>query len=218
MLRHEDEDTKRDRQLRVMSEKTTYKTLQDISEGMYREKGSKFIAYAAPCSNELQAKELLESWRKAHHQARHVCYAYRFGVDGQVFRANDDGEPGNSAGIPILGQLQSFELTNVLIGVVRYFGGTKLGVGGLVQAYKTAAREAITNGLIIEKQVQVLVDVHFPYAQMPFILHAIKQMNLEVISRDLSETCSVHIAFPIAEAHRMIAELAKIPSVEVEYL
>jgi uncharacterized YigZ family protein len=201
-----------------MSVKTTYKTVQGISEGLYREKGSKFIAYAAPCRNEAEAKALLESWRKAHHQARHLCYAYRFGAEGLVFRANDDGEPGNSAGTPILGQLQSFELTNVLVGVVRYFGGTKLGVGGLVQAYKSAARDAIENGEIIEKQVQVMVNVSFSYAQMPFVLHAIKQLNLDVVSRDLSEKCAVQIALPIAESAHIVEEITSLPSVVVEHM
>ena len=201
-----------------MSVKTTYKTVQGISEGLYREKGSKFIAYAAPCSSESQAKDFLESWRKEHHQARHLCYAYRFGAEGLVFRANDDGEPGNSAGTPILGQLQSFDLTNVLVGVVRYFGGTKLGVGGLVQAYKSAARDAIENGEIIEKQVQLMVNVSFSHAQMPFVLHAIKQLNLDVVSRDLSELCTLQIALPIAESARIIEEISSLPSVVVEHI
>jgi uncharacterized YigZ family protein len=201
-----------------MSVKTTYKTVESISEGLYREKGSKFIAYAAPCRNETEAKELLESWRKAHHQARHLCYAYRFGAEGLVFRANDDGEPGNSAGTPILGQLQSFDLTNVLVGVVRYFGGTKLGVGGLVQAYKTAARDAIENGEIIEKQVQVMVNLTFSDAQMPFVLHVIKRLNLDVVSRDLSEKCTVQIALPIAESAHIVEEISSLPSVVVEYI
>ena len=198
-----------------MKVKTTYKTMQDISEGLYREKGSKFIAYAAPCSSEAQAKELLESWRKEHHQARHLCYAYRFGPEGIIFRANDDGEPGNSAGTPILGQLQSFDLTNVLVGVVRYFGGTKLGVGGLVQAYKTAARDAIENGVMIEKEVQKQLKLIFHMAQMPFVMHALKQLHVEIISRDFSDACEIHIALPIATSENLLSELSTLPSVEI---
>ena len=198
-----------------MKVKTTYKTIQELSEGLYREKGSKFIAYAAPCTSEAQAKELLESWRKAHHQARHVCYAYRFGPEGLIFRANDDGEPGNSAGIPILGQLQSFDITDVLVGVVRYFGGTKLGVGGLVQAYKTAARDALENGVIIEKEVQKQIRLSFPMAQMPFVMHALKQLNLEIISRDFSDVCDIQLALPIASAENLLSELASLPSVQI---
>ncbi len=215
MLRHGCEDTKRDRQQWGMSVKTTYKTVQGISEGLYREKGSKFIAYAAPCSSESQAKELLELWRKEHHQARHVCYAYRFGPEGLIFRANDDGEPGNSAGIPILGQLQSFDITEVLVGVVRYFGGTKLGVGGLVQAYKTAARDAIENGVIVEKEVQKQLKLIFPMAQMPFVMHALKQLNLEIISREFSDVCEIHLALPIATFETLLSELSVLPSLEI---
>jgi uncharacterized YigZ family protein len=198
-----------------MKVKTTYKTIQELSEGLYREKGSKFIAYAAPCSSESQAKELLESWRKAHHQARHVCYAYRFGPEGLIFRANDDGEPSNSAGIPILGQLQSFDITNVLVGVVRYFGGTKLGVGGLVQAYKTAARDAIENGFIIEKEIQKMILLSFPMAQMPFVMHALKQLNVEIVSRDFSDRCEIQLALPIALSENLLSELSTLPSVEI---
>ena len=126
-----------------MSLKSTYFTVKRRSEGTYKEKGSKFIGIAVPCWNEDEAKNYLSEWRKEHHQARHLCYAYRFGLSGDIYRANDDGEPNNSAGAPILGQIQSFELSNVLIGVVRYYGGTKLGVGGLINAYRTAAKEAI---------------------------------------------------------------------------
>ena len=198
-----------------MKVKTTYKTIQELSEGLYREKGSKFIAYAAPCSSETQAKELLETWRKSHHQARHVCYAYRLGPKGLIFRANDDGEPSNSAGIPILGQLQSFDITNVLVGVVRYFGGTKLGVGGLVQAYKSAARDAIENGVIIEKEVQKQIRLTFPMTQMPFVMHALKQLNVEIISRDFSEACEIQLALPIASSENLLSELASLPSVQI---
>ncbi|MFN6013681.1 MAG: IMPACT family protein, partial [Flavobacteriales bacterium] len=116
-----------------MSElRTTYRTLDELSMGIYKEKGSKFIGLAIACYTEAEAKVYLEKWRKEHYQSRHLCYAYRFGVDKQLYRANDDGEPNNSAGAPILGQIQSFDLSNVLIGVVRYYGGTKLGVGGLI--------------------------------------------------------------------------------------
>ena len=136
-----------------MEQKSTYRTLTDLSEGIYKEKGSKFIAFAVPCYNEKEAKEYLDSWRKEHYQSRHVCYAYRFGVDQKVFRANDDGEPNNSAGMPIYGQIQSFEVTNVLVVVVRYFGGVKLGVGGLISAYKIAAQMALENSEIVERRL-----------------------------------------------------------------
>src|SRR3989338_10257684 len=124
-----------------MEENSTYLTLETLSEGVYKEKGSKFIGLAQACYSEEEAKDLLAQWKNEHHQARHLCYAYRFGVHKDVWRANDDGEPSNSAGPPILGQIDAFDLSNVLIGVVRYFGGTKLGVGGLIAAYRAAAKE-----------------------------------------------------------------------------
>ena len=131
----------------------TYKTLENLSEGLYKEKGSKFIGYATPCYNELEAKEFLNSWKKDNNQARHLCYAYRFGLTNFTTRTNDDGEPSNSAGMPIYGQLQSFNVTNILVVVVRYFGGTKLGVGGLIKAYKNGAKLALENSIIIHKTI-----------------------------------------------------------------
>src|SRR5690606_39655528 len=129
----------------------TYLTIADHAEGLYYEKGSKFIALAYPVSDEEEIKSLLENIRKKYYDARHHCYAYRLGREGLVFRANDAGEPNHSAGDPILGQLRSYNITDVLIVVVRYFGGTKLGVGGLINAYKTAAADAIENSTIITK-------------------------------------------------------------------
>ena len=123
-----------------MNQESKYRTVKKLSEGFYKEKGSKFIGYVQACYDEEQAKELLDNWRKSNRQAGHLCYAYRFGVDKSVYRSNDDGEPSNSAGAPILGQINSYDLSNVLIGVVRYYGGTNLGVGGLINAYRTAAK------------------------------------------------------------------------------
>jgi uncharacterized YigZ family protein len=170
-----------------------YQTLEKLSEGLYKEKGSKFIAYAVPCFNEEEAKVYLAEWRKLHHQARHVCYAYRFGSDLSVYRANDDGEPNNSAGAPILGQIQSFGLTNVLIGVVRYFGGTKLGVGGLIHAYKTAAKDAIENGSIVERELKQLLELNFSYGEMPQVMNAVKQFEVDILSTDLQLDCKINV-------------------------
>jgi uncharacterized YigZ family protein len=175
-------------------QKYTYLTVEGQTEGLYKEKGSKFIGYAAPCENEEQAKELIEIWRKHHHQARHLCYAYRFGVKGEVYRANDDGEPSHSAGTPILGQIQSFELTNVLIGVVRYYGGTKLGVGGLITAYKTAAKEALEAATIVQKEIRLHVKISFDYADTPVVMQAVKQINGEIKQQDFQLTCEMIVA------------------------
>ncbi len=192
-----------------------YKTLKLLSEGEYREKGSKFIAYAVTCTSEEEAKGYLNEWRKAHHQARHVCYAYRFGYEMKVFRANDDGEPPNSAGAPILGQIQSFELTDVLIGVVRYFGGTKLGVGGLINAYRTAAKEALESGEIIELPVLKSVKVEFSYDQMPDVMKLVKSYELSTRNNDFGLNCSFSVDLPILRSDQISQLLMEIDGVEV---
>lgn len=201
-----------------MEQKSTYRTLTDLSEGIYKEKGSKFIAFAVPCYNEKEAKEYLDSWRKEHYQSRHVCYAYRFGVDQKVFRANDDGEPNNSAGAPILGQIQSFDLSNILIGVVRYFGGTKLGVGGLIHAYKTAAKEAIENGEICELEVFDWIRVNFDYSAMPNVMNLLKQHNLVMKDQVFEASCTLIVNLPLNKSAFIQADLEEISNVEIESL
>lgn len=196
----------------------SYKTLESLSEGIYKEKGSKFIAYAVPCYSEQEAKDYLQTWRKQHHQSRHVCYAYRFGLKKEIVRANDDGEPSNSAGAPILGQIQSFDLTNVLIGVVRYFGGTKLGVGGLIHAYKTAAREAIEYGNIIEKQVFEHLNVKFGYAAMPEVMNVVKTHQIQIESQVFEDTCLLQLALPLDKKTYLMDLLAENKHIELELL
>lgn len=198
--------------------KSTYRTLASLSEGLYKEKGSKFIGYAVPCYSEDEAKEYLESWRKQHHQARHLCYAYRFGVNQDMYRANDDGEPNNSAGAPILGQIQSFDLSNVLIGVIRYYGGTKLGVGGLINAYRTAAKEAIELGEIIEKEVFEWVNLHFNYTDMPSTMSFIKQHTLSIEKQNFELECELQIALPLSKKEILKQELLDLPSMEITVL
>lgn len=194
----------------------TYQTLREISEGLYKEKGSKFIAFAVPCSSEEEAKVYLSAWRKEHHQACHVCYAYRFGAEKKIFRASDDGEPTNSAGAPILGQIQSADLTNVLIGVVRYYGGTKLGVGGLIHAYRTAAREAIDNSKIIEKELHEHFVLHFSYSEMPDVMKLIKSLNLEVIHPDFQLECKLELEVPLRQLTVFKEEIGNIEGVKLD--
>lgn len=201
-----------------MEQKSTYRTLKELSEGIYKEKGSKFIAFTVPCYTEKEAKEYLDTWRKEHYQSRHVCYAYRFGVDQKVFRANDDGEPNNSAGAPILGQIQSFDLSNILIGVVRYFGGTKLGVGGLIHAYKTAAKEAIENGEICELEVFNWIRINFDYGAMPNVMNLLKQHNLVMKDQVFEESCTLVVNFPLNKSVHIQKELEEITNVELESL
>lgn len=196
----------------------TYKTIESLSEGLYKEKGSKFIGYAVSCYSEQEAKVFLNEWRKAHHQSRHLCYAYRFGLKKDVFRANDDGEPSNSAGAPILGQIQSFDLTNVLVGVIRYFGGTKLGVGGLIHAYRTAAKEAIVSGLIIEKQVFEHVVLKFSYNEMPEIMSFVKSHQLSIEKQDFTESCILNVALPLDRADFLKETASNNKHVEIESL
>lgn len=201
-----------------MELKSTYRTLFSLSTGLYKEKGSKFIGYAVACYSEQEAKEYLETWKKQNHQAGHLCYAYRFGVNQDVYRANDDGEPNNSAGIPILGQIQSYDLSNVLIGVVRYYGGTKLGVGGLIQAYKTAAKEAIDGGKIIEKEVFEWVKLNFIYPDMPTTMSFIKQHSLYIEKQIFELDCELVIALPLNKKEILKQELVDLPSMEISVI
>lgn len=197
---------------------TTYKTVKQQSEGLYKEKGSKFIAYAVPCYNENEAKEYVEKWRKEHYQSRHVCWAYRFGLDKKQFRANDDGEPSNSAGAPILGQIQSFDLTNILIGVVRYFGGVKLGVGGLIHAYREAAQDALRQCEIIEVEVFHHIQAAFTYEAMPEVMNWLKRMNLDYSNQQFELDCKIEIKLPLGKKETLKKELNDIGNIKITEL
>ena len=188
------------------------------SEGFYAEKGSKFIGIALPCSSADQAKELLEAARKEHPKAGHFCYAYRFGLNGDQYRANDDGEPSNSAGAPILGQLQSFEITNVLIIVLRYYGGTKLGVGGLINAYRTGAKEAILAGKIVEREVYEWININFEYPDMPTVMNLIKKHQLEMVEHEFEISCRIKTNLRINFAQEIKAELNSLDSVKINVI
>ncbi len=181
----------------------TYLTLNEPSESLYKVKGSKHFGFAYPVQNEEQIKKHLEELRKTHHTARHHCYAWRLGASFAHFRANDDGEPSNSAGKPILGQIQSFELTDVLIVVVRYFGGTKLGVGGLIDAYRTAARMAIEAGEIVERQVMTSLSVHFSYPLLGAVMKVLKDFNLELGEHHFDLDCRLHAVIRQDDANRL---------------
>ena len=201
-----------------MGEKSTYLTLLKRSEGLYSEKGSKFIGIALPCSTAEKAKELIELIQKEHHKAGHFCYAYRFGLTGAEYRSNDDGEPSNSAGPPILGQLQSFELTNVLIVVLRYYGGTKLGVGGLINAYRTGAKEAILSGKIIEREVFEWVWINFEYSDMPTVMNLIKKHQLEMVEHEFEISCRIKTNLSVNFALEIKSELKALDTVEINII
>jgi uncharacterized YigZ family protein len=174
-----------------------YKTLADTSSGQFKEKGSRFIGYAFPCSSEEEVRELLGSVRKQHHQSTHVCYAYRLGWNKERVRANDDGEPANSAGMPILGQIQSFDLTNVLVAVVRYYGGTKLGVGGLMSAYKTAAHLALAESTIEERDLKKRVHVELDPTNYAFFMQQIKLFRMTILEQDTSTGYFMELSVPV---------------------
>ncbi|MCG2610551.1 YigZ family protein [Flavobacterium sp. SM15] len=175
--------------------KDTYKTLASPSEEtLFKEKNSKFFGYAFPVASEEEVKTILEDLRKQHYSARHWCYAFQLGTDKIYYRANDDGEPNNSAGMPIYGQIQSFDLTNVLVVVVRYFGGVKLGVGGLISAYKTGAQMALEASEIIEKTIDIHYLIQFDYKNMNKVMRVIKEKNLDIISQKMEMSCEIEIA------------------------
>lgn len=177
------------------SENDLYKTIDFPSEEvLLKEKNSKFFGYAIPVTSEEEVKENLERLRKEHFSARHWCYAYQIGTDKIQYRANDDGEPNNSAGMPIYGQIQSFEVKNVLVVVVRYFGGVKLGVGGLISAYKTAAQMALENAIIVEKTINKHFIISFGYAHMNKVMRIIKEKNLQIVSQKMEMDCEIEIS------------------------
>lgn len=173
----------------------TYKTIAFPSEEiLFKEKNSKFFGYAYPVTSEEEIKNHLDLLRKKHYGAVHFCYAYQIGTDKIQFRANDDGEPSNTAGAPIYGQIQSFGLTNILVVVVRFFGGIKLGVGGLISAYRTSAQMALEVSEIIERTIDIHYIVSFDYKNMNKVMRVIKEKNLEIITQKMNESCEIEIA------------------------
>lgn len=171
-----------------------YKTIAQKSEGTYTEKRSKFLAFAHPVETLDQIKELIEGYKKKYYDARHVCYAYMLGADRATFRANDDGEPSSTAGKPILGQINSKELTNILVVVIRYFGGVKLGTSGLIIAYKEATIAALSNANVIEKQVEELISYTFPYVMMNSVMKVVKELNPQIVSQTYDQTCQITLS------------------------
>lgn len=170
----------------------SFLTLAGPSEGLYKELGSKFLAFAYPVTTEAEIKDRIEHLKKEYFDARHHCYAWVLGKEKNRYRSFDDGEPGHSAGDPILGQIRSKNLTNVLIVVVRYFGGVKLGVGGLIQAYKTAAEEALNNAIIIEYPVTQSIIIKYPYESTAEVMRLVKEFDLHIIHQEFLEECLLH--------------------------
>ncbi len=202
-----------------MTEKDTYITITKASEEvLFKDKNSKFFGYAFPVTSEEAVKVHLEDLKKQHHSARHWCYAYQFGKDENQyqFRANDDGEPNNSAGMPIYGQIQSFDVTNVLIVVVRYFGGVKLGVGGLIAAYKTAAQMALENSKIVTRTINQDIKLKFEYKDMNKVMRVIKEKNLKIKSQTLELDCTIIISVRLKKSKTVLDTFKSIFGVQVD--
>lgn len=187
----------------------TYKTIsKPVSDILLKERNSKFYGYAFPITDDAEVKPLIDELRKVYPTANHICYAWQLGVENYSYRANDDGEPNNSAGMPIYGQIQSFNVTNILIAVVRIFGGTKLGVGGLISAYKGTAQLTLENSRIIEKIIKEELTLRFEYAEMDTIMRFIKKNQLDLVSQELHMNCKIIIAVRRKELKRIQKELA----------
>lgn len=196
----------------------TYLTIETPIQGFYKDKGSKFLSFAFPVISEVEIKTELAKLRKEHSGAHHHCYAYRLGADKRMFRTNDDGEPGNTAGKPIFAQIQSNDLTNILIVVVRYFGGTLLGVSGLINAYKQAASDVLLNSKIIEKTVKEIYEIHFDYLQMNDVMKIIKNDELIVLNQNFELKCELTFSVRKSNSSKVYEMFNKISNLEVKYL
>ncbi len=196
----------------------SYKSIGSSISAETKEKGSKFIGLAACVISEEDIKKVLDQWQTMHPTATHICYAYRLGIDGKIYRANDDGEPNNSAGAPILGQILSMDVTNTIVGVVRYYGGTKLGVGGLVQAYKNAAKEVLEASEIIEYELSDYFELTCDYEEMPLVMNLLKRNRIEIQESLMAESCTILIKMNLSETIDLSDLLAKYKSVTIKHV
>ncbi|WP_195252555.1 IMPACT family protein [Hoylesella timonensis] len=188
-----------------------YRTItHQMGEGFYSEKRSKFLAFAHHVTTENEVKELLQTYKKKYYDARHCCYAYMLGADRSVFRANDDGEPSSTAGKPILGQINAHELTDILIVVVRYFGGTKLGTSGLIVAYRTAAAAAIENAQIETRYVEDIIDYSFTYPLLNEVMRVVKELEPRIVSQTFDNTCHISLAIRKSQAAELRQRLEQL--------
>lgn len=196
----------------------TYKTIESVSAGIYKEKGSKFLAFAIPVQTEAEVKSHIERIKKEYFDARHHCYAYILGHDKAAYRLNDDGEPSGTAGRPIHGQLLSKDLTNTLVVVVRYFGGVKLGVSGLLNAYKTAARDALENAVVVEKTVNEVFNLQFDYPLMNDVMRVLKDENLNQFNQNFGLSCSLDFSARKSQSVRIYDIFVKMNGVRITFL
>lgn len=196
-------------------EEDIYFTIDERAEGSYKEKGSKFISYIYPVTTKEEVKEIVDALKKEFYDARHHCYAYRLGYRGEDYRMVDDGEPSSTAGKPILGQMLSSNITNILIVVVRYFGGTKLGVSGLITAYKTAAADVIQNSTIVEKNIENIIKIEFDYSEMNDVMRVLKDSSSDIIKREYGNTSIFTISIRQKEASMLIERLSLLEKVKL---
>jgi uncharacterized YigZ family protein len=196
----------------------TFKTIRTPAEGIFKDRGSKFLAYAYPIEQENEVKPLVENLKKEHFKAVHHCFAYRLGLDRSNFRVNDDGEPSGTAGKPIFNTLLSQEITNILVVVVRYFGGTLLGVPGLINAYKSATIEALAVADIIEKTVNDVYNVSFEFVQMNDVMKVVKEFSLKIRNQTYDNQCTMELEFRKTLTNQVIGKFEKIDGIVVEYL
>lgn len=201
-----------------MADNFKYKTPESGTTAEFKDRGSKFLAYAYPVINTDDVKEKLQLLKKEHPKAVHHCYAYRIGTDGLQFRANDDGEPSGSAGKPILGQIDSIGITNILVVVVRYFGGTLLGVPGLINAYKTATHDALQQSVLTEKWIEQKVTIQFDYPVMGEVMYLLRQCEATIYKQELQLFCTVNAGIPKPYADAYITKLSEIRGVEVKQI
>ncbi|MDO4462401.1 MAG: YigZ family protein [Bacteroidia bacterium] len=192
-----------------------FQTIEGLAEGIYKEKGSKFLAFAHPVTNTDEIKTIVDGYKKEYFDARHCCYAWKLGMDENNFRANDDGEPSGTAGKPIYGQILSNELTNILVVVIRYFGGIKLGTSGLIYAYKTATADALANAKVIVKTVDVKIEARFAYESMNDVMRVIKEENPKVLNQDFNLMCSITMTQRQNNADKLIERLSSFAEVNI---
>lgn len=196
----------------------SYRSIAGPSEGLYKDNGSRFIALAYPVETEQQVKEILSGLRKEYYDARHHCYAYRLGYKGDVFRASDDGEPSGSAGRPILGQIDSAGLSDILVVVVRYFGGIKLGIPGLIRAYKTSTADALTQATVVEKIASRQFRISFDYFVMNDVMKIIKDLGLPILSQDFGMSCVADLRVRLTLVDDFLKRAGDVEGAQVEEL
>lgn len=196
----------------------TYKTISKPAQGLFKDKGSKFISYAYPIESEDEVRNIVQILKKEHHSARHQCYAWRLGYEKLLFRANDDGEPSSTAGKPILGQIQSYDLTNILIVVVRYFGGTLLGVSGLINAYRNAAQDVLNQAEIVEKLVEKQLHIEFEYGVMNEVMKIFKDEKLPQNEPQFDLKCQIKTQIRLSELNRIEEALIKVEGLTIKYI